>query len=97
MNDVEERCQPVDFVQLTRQRRGQIEAETVYMHIVDPVTQAVHDKLQHLRVAHVEAVAGAGVVEVIAPVVGHEPVVGWLSMPRKLSVGPRSIPSAVWL
>ena len=55
---------------------GQVEAEAVDVHLEHPVAQAVHDQLQHVRVAHVEAVAGAGVVEVVAPVLGHQPVVG---------------------
>ena len=76
MDDVEERREPVDVVQLARQRRRQIEAEAVDVHLGDPVAQAVHDELQHLRMAHVQAVAGAGVVHVVARLVGHQPVVG---------------------
>ena len=76
MNDVEEGGQPIDIVQLARQRGGQIEAEAVDVHLRHPVAQAVHDQLQHLRMAHVQAVAGAGVVHVVARIVGHQPVVG---------------------
>ena len=50
--------------------------ETVDVHLDDPVAQAVHDQLQRVWVGHVEAVAGAGGVVVVGPVVGHEPVVG---------------------
>ena len=65
------RGQPVDVVQLARQGGRQIEAEAVDVHLRDPVTQAVHDELQHLRMAHVERVAGAGVIHVVARIVGH--------------------------
>ena len=76
MNDVEERAQLVDGVQLARQRARQIEAEPVDVHLEDPVAQAVHDQLQHARAAHVERVAAAGEVQVVARVVRQQPVVG---------------------
>ena len=71
LDEVEERRQPVDLVQLAGERRRQVEAEAVDVHLGDPVAQAVHDQLQHVRVAHVEAVAGAREVEVVARVVVH--------------------------
>ena len=70
MDDVEEGAQPVDLVQLAGQRAGQIEAEPVDVHLRDPVAQAVHDELQHARMLHVERVAAAGEVHVVARVVG---------------------------
>ena len=70
VDDVEERAQPVDLVQLAGQRAGQVEAEAVDVHLGDPVAQAVHDELQHARVRHVERVAAAGEVHVVARVVG---------------------------
>ncbi len=60
MNDVEEGAQPVDFVQFSRQRAGQVEAEPVHVHFRDPVPQAVHDQLQHVGAEHVQRVAAAG-------------------------------------
>ena len=39
--------EPVDVVQLARERRGEIEAEAVDVHLLDPVAQRVHDQLQH--------------------------------------------------
>ena len=45
VNDVEERAEPVDFVELPRQSRGQVEAEAVDVHLTDPVAQTVHDQL----------------------------------------------------
>ena len=92
MNDVEERAELVDLVQLARQRAGEIEAEAVDVHLDDPVAQAVHDELQHARVAHVQRVAAAGEVHVVARVVrraaGSRTL---LSMPRSESVGPEVV------
>ena len=45
------------------------------MHLGHPVAQRVHDQLQRMRVADVEAVAGPGVVHVVALVVVDQPVV----------------------
>ena len=46
------------------------------MHLGDPVAQAVHDELQRVRVAHIERVAGAGVVHVELLVVIDQTVIG---------------------
>ena len=54
---VEEGAQTVDLVQLARERRGEIEAEAVDVHLQHPVAQRVHDQLQHARVLQVERVA----------------------------------------
>jgi hypothetical protein len=75
VDHVEERGQLVHVVERAGQRRGEVEPEAVDVHLGDPVAQRVHQHLQHVRVAHVERVAAAGVVEVAAPVVGGEPVV----------------------
>ena len=76
LDEVEERRQPVDGEQLAGQRRREVEAEAVDVHLGHPVAQAVHDQLQHVRVAHVEAVAGAREVEVVARLVVDDAVVG---------------------
>ena len=55
-----------DFVQLTGQRAGQVEAEPVDVHVEHPVAKAVHDQLQHTRVLHVQRVAAAGEIHVVA-------------------------------
>ena len=39
---------------VARERRGEVEAEAVDVHLLDPVAQAVHDELQHARCAAVE-------------------------------------------
>ena len=66
VDQVEERGQPVDLVELPGQRGGQVEPEPVDVHLGDPVPQRVHDQPQRLVVADVEAVAGAGGVVVVA-------------------------------
>ena len=70
MDDVEERRQPVDRVELARQRGGEVEAEAVDVALHREVAQRVHDEPQHARVDRVEAVAGARVVDVVALVLG---------------------------
>ena len=66
VDQVEERRQPVDLVELAGQRGGEVEPEPVDVHLGDPVPQRVHDQPQRLVVADVEAVAGAGGVVVVA-------------------------------
>ena len=98
VDQVEERREPVDLVELAGQRRGQVEPEPVDVHLGDPVAQRVHDQPQRLVLADVEAVAGAGgVVVVLRVAVGRAGSRPALSMPRNDSVGPRWLPSAVWL
>ena len=50
VDDVEERRQAVDVVELARQRGGEVEAEAVDVHLEHPVAQAVHDELERARV-----------------------------------------------
>ena len=76
LHDVEERGEPVDLEELAGQDRRQVEPEAVDVHVPDPVAEAVEDQLHRPRVAHVEAVPRAGEVEVVARVVGIQPVVG---------------------
>ena len=76
LHHLEEGGELVDVVELAGQGGGEVEAEAVDVHLGDPVAQRVHDQLQRVRVAHVEGVAGAGVVHVVALVVLDEAVVG---------------------
>ena len=76
LHELEEGREPVDVVELARQRRGEVEAEAVDVHLGDPVAQRVHDQLQRVRVAGVERVPGAGVVHVVLRLVVDEAVVG---------------------
>ena len=50
LHELEEGRQPVDLVELARQRGGQIEAEPVDVHLGHPVAQGVHDQLERVRV-----------------------------------------------
>ena len=75
LHELEERRQPVDVVELAGQRRGEVEAEAVDVHLGDPVAQRVHDQLQRVGVPHVEGVPGAGVVHVVLRLVLDQPVV----------------------
>ena len=75
VDDVEERGEAVDVVELARERRGQVEAEPVDVTLHGEVAQRVHDQPQHARVHRVEAVAGPGEVHVEAALVGDQPVV----------------------
>ena len=95
---VEEGAQPVHLVQLARQRGGEVEAKPVHVHVQHPVAQAVHDQLQHARLAHVERVAAARVVLVVARILGRQPVVGRVvDAAQAQASGPMWLPSAVWL
>ncbi len=75
VDEVEERGQLVDVVQLAGQRGGEVEPESVDVHLGHPVPQRVHDQLQRVRVADVQRVPGARVVHVVLRVVVHQPVV----------------------
>ena len=57
-------------------RAGQVEAETIHMHLQHPVPQTVHDELQHPGMPNIQSVATAGVVHVITRIVRDQPVVG---------------------
>lgn len=48
------------------------------MHLDDPVAQAVHDQLERAGVQHVQAIASAGEIHIVARIVMHEPIVGWV-------------------
>ena len=87
LDDVEERAQPVDLVELPGEGRGQVEAEPVDVHLGDPVAQRVHDQLQHVRVPHEQAVAGARRVVVVRGVAVDEPVVGRVVDPAEAQRG----------
>ena len=76
LHQVEERPEPVHLVELTGQRRGEVEPEAVDVHLEHPAAQRVHDQLEHVRVPHQQAVAGAGGVEVVRLVLVDEAVVG---------------------
>jgi len=69
-------AQPIDFVKLARERSGEVESGSRRVHLVNPVAQAVHDQLQRARMAHVQAVAASGVIDIEAVVFGEAIVNG---------------------
>ena len=75
MHEFEKRRQPVDVVKLTGECGGQVEAEPVDVHFGHPVPQRIHDQLQCVGMADVEAVAGSGVVHVVLLIVVDQAVV----------------------
>ena len=71
---------------------AQVEAEPVDVHLDHPVAQRVHDQLQRVRVAHVQAVPGAGVVRSSsADRRSHKPVVGGVVDALNDSTGPEVV------
>ena len=64
VNDFEESVQLVHSVRVAREGGGEIEAETVDMHVDHPIAQAVHDELEGARMEEIEGVAGAGEIQV---------------------------------
>ena len=63
-------------MELAGQRRRQVEAEPVHVHLGHPVAQAVHQQLEDEWLPHVQAVSGARIVRVEALVVLHQAVIG---------------------
>ena len=91
LNDVEEAGELVHCVELARQRRGEVEAEPVDVHVRDPVPQRIHDELQGVGGAHVERVARSGGVEVVLRGVLDEPVVGGIVEAAESQGGPHVV------
>ncbi|MNU90348.1 hypothetical protein D3C71_802130 [compost metagenome] len=73
---VQEAARRVEALALASQNRGQVEAEAVHVHVLHPVAQRIHHHAQCTGVGQVEGVAGAGVVDVVARVVGQAIVAG---------------------
>jgi hypothetical protein len=92
VDDIEEGAQAVHLVKLAGQGRGQVEPEPVHVHLLDPVAQAVHDELERSWMGHVQRVPTAGVVHVVARIVGHQPVVAGIVHPPETDRGPQVAP-----
>src|SRR5512132_1347660 len=73
---IEKAAVMVEALMFAGERRGEVEAEAVDVHLLDPVAQGIHHELQHPRMAQIEGVAAPREVHVIAFVAGHEVVVG---------------------
>ena len=70
--------------------RAEIEAKPVDVHLRDPVAERVDDQARGLRVRRLDAVAGAGEVEVVARV-RHQPVVGRVVDPAQAERRPEVV------
>ena len=92
LDEVEERREPVDVVQFAGERGREVEPEPVDVHLLDPVPEAVHDQLEHVGMAHVQAVAGARVVDVPARIGRVEPVVRLVVEPPERQHGTARAP-----
>ena len=80
---------------LAGQCRGQVEPESVDVHLEHPVPQRIHDQLERVRIAGVETVAGAGEVLVVAQIAVEQAVVGGIVDAPEVQRGPEVIASAV--
>src|SRR5262249_15641030 len=72
----EEAAREVDAVRSAGERRRQVEAEPVDVHLLDQIAQARHDEVERLRMLEVQRVAARRDVEVAARVARVEPIVG---------------------
>src|SRR5271154_1798435 len=76
MDDIEKRPEAINLVQFSSQSSGKVKAETIHMHLQNPVSQTIHNQLQNSGMPHVQGIAGAGVILVVARIFGHQAVVG---------------------
>ena len=72
----EEAAAAIETVGATRQRGGEIEAESIDVADLDPVAQRIHHHLQDARMRQVEGISGSGEVVVEAWAVRCEPIIG---------------------
>ena len=75
MDNVKKGPELVDFIELSGERAGEIKAEAIHVHLGSPVTQTVHNELEHAWMAHVERIATTGVVQVVTRVFGRQLVI----------------------
>lgn len=76
---------------LAPQRHAQVEAEAVDVAGVDPVAQRIHHHLQHARMRQVERIAAARVVDVVALLARHQPVVARVVQPAERQRRPQLV------
>ncbi|EXI74696.1 MAG: hypothetical protein AW07_01624 [Candidatus Accumulibacter sp. SK-11] len=91
VNDVHEGAELIHFVQFPGQRGCQIEAKTIDVHLDDPIPQAVHDQLQYPRMHHVQGIAAAGVVHVVAGSARHQAIIGGIVDTAKTQRRPQMV------
>src|SRR5215471_16434801 len=68
MDQIEKRPQVPHLIEIASQCARHVEAKPVNMHLLDPITQAVHNEIQHLPLTHVEAIAAANVIPIVAQI-----------------------------
>ncbi len=82
-NGVEERSEAIHIEQFAGQGRGQVETKPVDVHLLYPVSEAVHQQLQNPRMLEVQRVSGSREVHVEPWVIGHQSVVGSVVQPAE--------------
>ncbi len=88
---IEEPRTRIEAQPLAPQRHAQVEAEAVDVAGLDPVAQRVHHHLQHARVRQVERIAAARVVDVVAFLARHQPVVACVVQPPERQRRPQLV------
>ena len=86
-NGREKRPLPVETQVAASQHRGEVETETVDMHLADPVAQAVHHQLQHAWLPDIEGVAAAAVVLIASTALGRQAVAAGVVQPAPAQRG----------
>ena len=70
MNDLEKGVELVHALVIARQGRRQIEPEPIDVHVVDPVTEAIHHELEGARMKEVERVPRSREIRVFSRIFG---------------------------
>src|SRR5690606_7248398 len=87
---IEQSCARIKTIRLAAERCRQIKTKTIDVIFADPVPQRIEHQLNHARMCAVQGVAATGVVDIKTRIAVQQLVITG-------SVGPRSLPSAVWL
>src|SRR6266576_3435599 len=72
---------------IARQRRREIKAKSVNVHVFHPVTETVGHQLQRARMKQIEGVARAGEVQVEARILRIQPVISEIVDPAEAKRG----------
>ena len=75
MQDVEEPAEPIEVERLAAECCCEIKTKPIDVHLAHPVPQAVGHELQDSRRLHVQRVAAAGHIVIVARVARHQAVV----------------------
>ncbi len=73
---IEEAARGVEAMPFAAEDGCQVEAEPIHPHLGHPVAQGVHDHAQRTGIGQIERVAGTGIVDVIAAIIGQTVVAG---------------------